>query len=373
MARLKGGASMADRLDLGVLTKNAFDEALKERGCVNVLIAGKTGVGKTTLINAIFQGDMGTTGQGRPVTENTRKITKDGIPLSIFDTRGLEMAEYATTIQTLHALVNNCTREADPTKHIHIAWVCIAEDMRRVEKGEEELVKMLNEYMPVVAVITKARADQGFRADVQRLLPAARNVVRVRAIHEKMDDGHTLHSMGLKELVALTMELVPEGQRRAFAAAQKVDIDLKKRQAHKIVATASVSAAAVGATPIPFSDAALLIPIQISMIAGITATFGLSFNNGFLSSLVATMVTGAGATLTGRAIVAGLFKLVPGVGTLTGSLIAASTAAALTTAFGETYISSLELLFTRHRGELPTAEEVLAVFQQQYTQRGKRL
>jgi len=47
------------------------------------------------------------------------------------------------------------------------------------------------------------------------------------------------------------MEVVPEGQRRAFIAAQKVDIALKKKQSHLIVAGAATAAGAVGATPIP--------------------------------------------------------------------------------------------------------------------------
>ena len=42
--------------------------ALKERGHVNIIIAGRTGVGKSTLINAVFQGNLATTGQGRPNT-----------------------------------------------------------------------------------------------------------------------------------------------------------------------------------------------------------------------------------------------------------------------------------------------------------------
>ncbi len=49
--------------------KNAMDEALKRRGMANILIAGKTGVGKSTLINSIFQGNLAETGQGKPVTQ----------------------------------------------------------------------------------------------------------------------------------------------------------------------------------------------------------------------------------------------------------------------------------------------------------------
>lgn len=35
----------------------------------NVLIAGGTGVGKSTLINSVFHGRMAATGQGKPVTK----------------------------------------------------------------------------------------------------------------------------------------------------------------------------------------------------------------------------------------------------------------------------------------------------------------
>lgn len=358
--------SMLENFNFEALIKEALRNALRERGYVNILIAGRTGVGKSTLINAIFQGNMANTGQGRPVTQNTREIKKDGIPLSIFDTRGLEMADFSTTMNALRSFIGERARDVDPKKHIHLAWVCIAEDLRRVEPAEEELVKMLADYMPVIVVITKARSDRGFRATVQQLLPLAQNVIRTQAIQEELDDGHIVHPIGLKELVDLTMQLVPEGQKQAFSAAQKVDINLKKNLSHKIVAGAAASAAGIGAAPIPLSDAIAIVPIQIGMIAAISATFGLAFNVSFLSSIVASVVTGAGATLAGRAIVTGLLKLFPGVGSVVGGTIAAATAAALTTAFGEAYIATLALLFVSNNGEPPTPEQVMAAFKKQY-------
>ncbi|WP_448574039.1 GTPase [Trichothermofontia sp.] len=174
---------MTEDFNLETSVREALREALRERGHVNILIAGRTGVGKSTLINSVFQGNFATTGQGRPVTQNTREIKKEGIPLSIFDTRGLEMADFSETLDALKSLIYQRSRNTDSNQHIHVAWICIAEDSRRVEPAEEELVKMLADCnIPVIAVITKARSDQGFRAEVLRILPLVRNAIRVRAI-----------------------------------------------------------------------------------------------------------------------------------------------------------------------------------------------
>ena len=58
-------------------------------------------------------------------------------------------------------------------RHLHVAWLCLNEDSRRVQDAEITLHRALATYMPVVGVVTKARADQGFRAEVQQLLPDA--------------------------------------------------------------------------------------------------------------------------------------------------------------------------------------------------------
>jgi predicted GTPase len=52
--------------------EKAMEASLKQRGRVNIVIAGRIGVGKSTLINSIFQGRMADTGQGRPGTKETR-------------------------------------------------------------------------------------------------------------------------------------------------------------------------------------------------------------------------------------------------------------------------------------------------------------
>ena len=254
-------------------------------------------------------------------------------------------------------------RETDVNRHVHVAWLCVSEDGRRVEEAEVELHRRLAELMPVLGVITKARADQGFRAEVQRLLPETRNVVRVRALSESFDDSDVvLPPMGLKELVDATTEVIPEAVQRAFAAAQKASIELKKNKAHRVVVAAATAAAGVGAAPIPFADAALLVPIQIGMLAGISATFGIELSRAFLGTLVASMAGTTGAAFLGRAVVSNLLKFIPGLGTIAGGAISATTAGALTTGLGELYVAVLAKLLAASKGDAPSPDAIAREF-----------
>ena len=118
----------------------AIDKAFQSRGIANILIAGKTGAGKSTLINAVFHGHMVETGQGKPVTQHTRKITKEGIPVSIYDTKGLEIKDYRPILDELLDFIKKQNSQDSPQSHIHVAWICIGEGGRRVEEAELHLV-----------------------------------------------------------------------------------------------------------------------------------------------------------------------------------------------------------------------------------------
>lgn len=330
-----------------------IEKAIRELGTCNVLIAGRTGVGKSTLINSTFHGRVAATGDGRPVTKTARFISKEGVPLGVWDTRGLEMADFEETLEELMQLVEGRANDLDPKQHIHVAWLCVHEDGRRVQDAERNLCHTLAQQMPVIGVITKARSDEGFGAEVQRLLPDARNVVRVRAIAETLDDGHTLQPMGLEDLVEATTLQLPEGIRRAFTSAQRVSLRHKRKQARLTIISSSGAAAGVAAMPIPFADAAVLVPIQVAMLARVSVLYGLDVSRTFVAGLVTAAIGPTGATVGGRAIVSNLLKLIPGAGTAVGGLISAATAAAVTTALGEMYLAALDAVFAKSSDHTP--------------------
>ncbi len=103
-----------------------------------------------------------------------------------------------------------------------------------------------------------------------------------------------------------------------------------KHKCHVIIHGATAAAAAAGAIPIPMSDAIPIGATQISMIIGLGKVFDLTLNDSAAKSI-------AGVALTqqvGRAVVANILKAVPGVGTIIGGVIGATTAAILTETLG---------------------------------------
>ena len=163
------------------------------------------------------------------------------------------------------------------------------------------------------------------------------------------DDEYIARAYGLDALINVMAEVLPVELQDTLQNIQKVSLESKKKASQAVIATAVAGSFGEGFAPIPFSDAALMIPTQVGMIAGITVIFGLDINKSFLTSFVSATIGSAGATVLGKTVVSNLLKLIPGVGTISGGFISATTAGLLTTALGEAYLKIMEMVY---RGEI---------------------
>ena len=75
-----------------LLQRSAAGETAK-LGHANILISGQTGVGKSTLINAVFSVPLADEGIGKPVTKHVQRYDVPGVPVTIFDTPGIELGK----------------------------------------------------------------------------------------------------------------------------------------------------------------------------------------------------------------------------------------------------------------------------------------
>ena len=347
--------------DLSNIIEQAIESNLKGMGNINILIAGKTGVGKSTLINSVFRSDLAKVGYGRPVTQGVEKITKKGVPLTIFDTKGLELEDYTSVLEELISLIKEKNGSVDFDDHIHVAWVCISAEGLRIEEAELNLLRLLQKHsIPTIVVLTKFQLTQQCRAffeqTEQELGSEVNAVVRVRAIEEYYEEfDQILPTLGIDTLITETAKVVPEAKQKAYANAlstkHKQALELKKNQAEKEVNIAVGLATTAASTPIPFSDAVTLVPIQVGMIAKIGSTFGMEFTTNSLTTLVTSAIGASGATFIGRTIVTGALKMIPGLGTIAGGLIAATTAGAITKALGNAYVAILYDFASKNPGK----------------------
>ena len=174
-------------------------------------------------------------------------------------------------------------------------------------------------------------------------------VVPVLAQDMDFDEEYIARAYGLDQLIDIMAEVLPDGLQNTLQNVQKVSLESKKRAAQAVVATAVAGSFGEGFALIPFSDAALLVPTQVGMIAGITVIFGLDISKSFLTSFASTTIASAGAMVLGKVIVSNLLKLIPGAGTIAGGMISGTTAGLLTTALGEAYIKIMEMVY---KGEI---------------------
>lgn len=334
---------------------NAIADRIKNLKNLNIIVAGKTGVGKSTLINAVFRDNLAKTGMGKPVTDHMRKITKKGIPLTIYDTRGFELNKEVQS-EVKQEVIDTISRGLathDINETIHCIWYCINTASNRIEPEEIEWLKDLskdnqNTQVPIIVVLTQSFSTKKAQEMKNTLLDENLDIIQVIPVlaeDYEIDGLGIAPSYGLDDLIQVMEEALPDELMDTLHNVQIVSLKAKKLRAQAAVATASVAAAGEGAAPIPFADCALLIPTQLGMIASITAIFGFDVNKSLITALLSSTIGAGGATLLGKTVVSNILKLIPGAGTVAGGAISAGTAGVITAALGEAYIGIMELVF----------------------------
>lgn len=360
--------------------RSEFDKQASMLGRFNLGVFGKTGVGKSTLINAVFGEEVAATGIGEPITKDSHLYVGVRGTLGLIDTRGIEIGrDDRVLVKEIKAFVAN-QRKLPLTEQMHAAWYCVRALDRRFEDAEAEVISALTGLdVPVMVVFTQVPVKDGaVHPDAAAL---ARYVTSLQLpivggqlfMTYAMRDSFTGQpAYGLMELLQATFLVVPAAVHGALAAAQKIDLDAKARQANRSIGASVAAAATAAAVPIPFSSAAVLVPIQLAMMARIAHLYNVPFDRAALLAVASTSI----ATTAGRSAVTGLLQLVPGAGTVAGGAINASVASGFTLAMGQAWLAVCQRIASGQLGRLGEAldsEAVKRVFEDEFRKRAPRV
>lgn len=314
-----------DQPDFSSKFKQEFEKARSNIKKPNILILGGTGAGKSSLVNLVFGKELAQVGAGLPITKGIKEYANELV--RIYDSEGYESGEDGQERYKRQVLDFIKQQQVDLNKRVHLAWYCISLANHRLFDID---IKTINEIatskMPIAVVLTQA--DQVSDEDSKSMRDTVNQYCPGVVLFEMSTDPE-LH-LPVEPLINWSFENLDVALREGFISAAKFAVQLKRKQSLIIVAEHSALAAGISASPIPFSDALLLVGNQMAMIARLASIWDLpNLKSVAAGGLFSQLVSQLGRTLAGN-----LLKLVPGAGSIVGGTINASVASAITGAVG---------------------------------------
>lgn len=319
-----------EEVELGKKLQKELDDLKAAVTKPNILIAGGTGVGKSSIINMVFGKELAVVGTGKPVTQRIDVYEKEGVDVRIYDSKGYELTS-GEKDEFFEDVVKLSNDEKDPAKAIHMIWYCIQACGGRCTDYD---FKAINEFgkanVPLAIVLTKSdiASDEDI-AGIKSAIPESYQ----DAIFETSTEMPKYNQ--IDALVEWAVAKLPDQLKDAFIKSQRCSLESKKSQAHKLTLEHCTAAFGVGFAPIPMSDAPLLLANEAALIARILYLYDLDEVNEMIKGAGIGGIVGSLVAQLGKTAVANLIKSIPGVGTVVGGLISGSVGAALTGAIGE--------------------------------------
>ena len=326
----------------------------------NILFLGNSGVGKSTLINAIMNEDRAETGIGiTGTTKELKTYENEDIPFRIIDTIGFEPVKFFQKNKAISE-VQKWSREValDNNDDTSIDLICLCVDgtsSKLFAKTIDDFLKAVAIWksVPIIVIITKSYSLPDREANRQMVNDAfagkncnLKGIFTVVAQPYVISDDVVVPPDGITELISAINELLPEGIQASKADINSYNLNRKRVLAHGATATFTGIGVAIGAIPIPFPDAALLIPTETAEINLLAKIYGIKQDERSKMFFNSIVEVGTVSTVA-RGVITAL-KAIPAVN-IAASVLNAVIAGVFVAAIGEGTIYAFEQIYTGAR------------------------
>lgn len=129
----------------------------------NIMLLGRTGVGKSSFINYLVGKDVCKVATGMPVTQGFETYEYDNgkIPLRIYDSKGLEVLDSSAQKDKIIEFIRTRCNDTDVFKWLHTIFYCLNIERKRLEPEEVKFIKSIkgNIAQNVHIIITHCDED----------------------------------------------------------------------------------------------------------------------------------------------------------------------------------------------------------------------
>lgn len=324
----------------------------------NVLVIGNSGVGKSTLINAVLGEDVAVTGYGAEGTTKELKIYEsDSIPFRLIDTVGFEptFIKERGAIHAVKAWSKESAKKGHEDNNINAIWFCVDGTAKKLFPNAitnlSKATKMWGS-VPVIVVITKSYStperveniemvNNAF-AKEKRYSKNLRKVIPVVASPFWLNETAFAAPEGITEIIDATNEVMPEGLKAGEKDVASFKLKRKRALAQSVVGVSTAAGVVVGAVPIPLADALILSPIEIAEINTLARMYGINKSEDS-KRFLSTIVEVGTASLIAKTAISTL-KAIPGVN-IAASVLNAVIAGSIVAAIGEASIYAFEKIY----------------------------
>ncbi|WP_413527616.1 GTPase [Marinilactibacillus psychrotolerans] len=331
-----------------------------ERG--NVLVIGNSGVGKSTLINAVLGNEKAKTGYGSSgITKKLEIYESEEVPFRIIDTVGFEPSfmKQQKAINAVKKWSKNSIKEGKENTKINLIWFCIEGTTRKLfPKTIKDLSRATAMWksVPIIVVITKSYSVPEREENIEMVenvfdnqkkkSKSLKEIIPVVASTYTLNEAAFAAPEGITELIDATNKMMPEGIKASESDVNNFKLNRKRALAQSTVGVSTTSAVTVGAVPVPFSDALILGPIEVAQIRALAQIYKINKNKDF--KLLMNSIVEVGTVSVAAKTAISSLKAIPGIN-IAASVLNAIIAGAIVAAIGEGSIYVFEKIYTEEK------------------------